>query len=38
MPNKNSTLTWRWMKEVWNEGRETAIDEMLDANAILHRN
>ncbi len=36
MPNKNSTLTWRWMKEVWNEGRETAIDEMLDANAIIH--
>ena len=36
MPNKNSTLAWRWMKEVWNEGNEAAIDEMLDNNAIIH--
>jgi len=36
MPNKNSTLTYRWMQEVWNEGREDAIDEMMDADAEVH--
>ena len=36
MPNKNSTLTYRWMQEVWNNGREDAIDEMMDSNAVVH--
>ena len=36
MPNKNSTLTYRWMQEVWNDDREDAIDEMMDANAVIH--
>ena len=36
MPNKNSSLTYRWMQQVWNEGREDAIDEMLDENAVVH--
>jgi predicted ester cyclase len=36
MPNKNSTLTYRWFQEVWNNGRKDAIDEMLDDNAIVH--
>lgn len=36
MAAKNSTLTYRWMEEVWNKGREDAIDEMLDANAVVH--
>lgn len=36
MPNKNQSLTYRWMKEVWNNGREDAIDEMLDENGIVH--
>jgi len=36
MPNKNSTLTFRWMQEVWNNGREDAIDEMMDSNAVIH--
>jgi predicted ester cyclase len=36
MPNKNSTLTYRWMQEVWNNGREDAIDEMMDSNAEIH--
>jgi predicted ester cyclase len=36
MPNKNSTLTYRWMQEVWNEGREDSIDEMMDANAVIY--
>lgn len=36
MPDKNSTLTYRWMQEVWNKGREDAIDEMMDTNAVVH--
>ena len=36
MPNKNSTLTYRWMEEVWNNGRESAIDEMMDVDAVTH--
>ena len=36
MPNKNSTLTYRWFQEVWNNNRKAAIDELLDANAIVH--
>jgi len=36
MPNKNSTLTYRWFQEVWNSGRRNAIDELLDANGIVH--
>ena len=36
MTDKKSTLTWRWMEEVWNNGRESAIDEMLDENAVIH--
>ena len=36
MPNRNSSLTYRWMQEVWNEGREDSIDEMLHENAVVH--
>jgi predicted ester cyclase len=36
MPNKNSTLTYRWFQEVWNNGRKAAIDELLDANGVVH--
>lgn len=36
MSNKNSTLTYRWMQEVWNNGREEAIDEMMAADAEVH--
>ena len=36
MPNRNSTLTYRWMQEVWNEGREDSIDKMLHDNAVVH--
>jgi len=36
MPNKHQSLTYRWMEEVWNNGRDDAIDEMLDANAVVH--
>ena len=36
MPNKNSTLTYRWFNEVWNNSRKAAIDELLDTNAVVH--
>ena len=36
MPNKNSTLTYRWFQEVWNNSRRAAIDELLDDNAVVH--
>lgn len=36
MRDKTSTLTHRWMEQVWNNGHEPAIDEMLDDNAIVH--
>ena len=36
MPNKNSTLTYRWFQEVWNNNSKAAINELLDANAIVH--
>ena len=36
MPTKNSTLTYRWMQEVWNNGRDEAIDEMMETDAVVH--
>ena len=36
MPNKNSTLTYRWFQEVWNNNRRASIDELLDDNAVVH--
>lgn len=36
MANKNLSLTKRWMDEVWNQGNEDAIDQMLDANGVVH--
>ena len=36
MPNRNTSLTYRWMQEVWNEGREDSIDEMLHDDAVVH--
>ena len=36
MRNKNSTLTYRWFQEVWNEAKEESIDDMLDVNAVVH--
>jgi predicted ester cyclase len=36
MLNKNSTLTYRWMQEVWNNGSEDAIDKMMAADAVVH--
>ena len=36
MPDRNSTLTYRWFQEVWNNGRKEAIDELLDVNGVIH--
>ncbi|HEV8273277.1 MAG TPA: ester cyclase [Chitinophagaceae bacterium] len=36
MSNKNSTLTYRWFQEVWNNNRKAAIDELMDDNAVVH--
>ncbi len=33
---KESSLTYRWFDQVWNNGNENAIDEMLDDEAIVH--
>ena len=30
------TILERWFEEVWNKGREDAIDEMLDPNVVGH--
>lgn len=29
-------LLTRWFEEVWNKGREEAIDEMADADVVVH--
>ena len=36
MATINQSLIYRWMEEVWNKGREEAIDQMLDAKAVVH--
>lgn len=36
MPADNKALTRRWFEEVWNKGREEAIDEMLGADGVAH--
>jgi len=30
------TLIHRWFDEVWHNGNENAIDELLDENAVIH--
>ncbi len=32
----NVALVRRWFEEVWNKGREEAIDEMFDAEGVAH--
>ena len=32
----NAALIRRWFEEVWNKGREEAIDEMFDAQGVAH--
>lgn len=36
MPENNETLIHRWFEEVWNKGREEAIDEMFAEDGIAN--
>ena len=36
MPDPNTNLLWRWFEEVWNQGREDAIDELAAADMVAH--
>src|SRR5439155_8952506 len=36
MMEANKALVRRWFQEVWNDGREAAIDELFSANGIAH--
>lgn len=36
MSEENKALIRRWFEEVWNNGREEAIDEMLAADGVAH--
>ena len=36
MSKKLSTLSYRWFEEVWNQGMENSIDELLDRTATIH--
>ena len=35
MSTENETLVRRWFEDVWNNGRTSAIDEMLSSNAVI---
>ena len=36
MSQQNKDLVRRWFEEVWNNGRASAVDEMLAANGVIH--
>ena len=36
MSDENKTLIRRWFEEVWNQGREEAIDEMFAQHGVAH--
>jgi steroid delta-isomerase-like uncharacterized protein len=36
MSEENKALIRRWFEEVWNKGREEAIDEMFAADGVAH--
>lgn len=36
MSEENKALVRRWFEEVWNKGRAEAIDEMLNAEGVVH--
>jgi steroid delta-isomerase-like uncharacterized protein len=36
MSAENKAMIRRWFEEVWNKGREGAVDQLLHARAIVH--
>jgi steroid delta-isomerase-like uncharacterized protein len=36
MSAENKAMVRRWFEEVWNKGREGAVDELLHARAVVH--
>jgi len=36
MPGHADTFMHRWFEEVWNRGREDAIDEMMGEDTVIH--
>jgi steroid delta-isomerase-like uncharacterized protein len=36
MSAENKAMVRRWFEEVWNKGREGAVDELLHAPAVVH--
>jgi steroid delta-isomerase-like uncharacterized protein len=36
MPAHTDTIIHRWFEEVWNRGREDAIDEMMSEDTVTH--
>jgi steroid delta-isomerase-like uncharacterized protein len=36
MSEYNKAIAIRWFEEVWNQGRDSAIEEMLAPNAVAH--
>jgi steroid delta-isomerase-like uncharacterized protein len=36
MGESYATLAHRWFEEVWNQGRESAIDELMAEDSIVH--
>ncbi len=36
MHDPKSTISYRWFQEVWNEGREDLIDDLMSQKSIVH--
>jgi predicted ester cyclase len=36
MHDPKSTLSYRWFQEVWNEGREDLIDDLMSQKSLIH--
>jgi steroid delta-isomerase-like uncharacterized protein len=36
MPNHTDTVLHRWFEQVWNQGREDAIDELMTQDSLVH--
>jgi steroid delta-isomerase-like uncharacterized protein len=36
MSEEKKNLAIRWFEEVWNKGRREAIDELMDADCVIH--